>query len=122
MTNPHLVDGEYNTSGTVTRLEQDFITVSLSEDIRYDDYRFPQGRNCAPMDQTIADAIQQEGIQVGDTVDVRYLYGSEALADQEGLPVSVRMVMCIWRTDVRTKPQAVRVPLCARKEVRMLTP
>ena len=42
--------------------------------------------------QTIADAIQQEEIQEGDTVDVRYLYGSEALADQEGLPVSVRMV------------------------------
>ena len=46
----------------------------------------------SPMDQTIADAIQQEAIQVGDTVDVRYLYGSEVLADQEGLPVSVRMV------------------------------
>ena len=93
VTNPHLVDGEYNTSGTVTRLEQDFITVSLSEDIRYDDYRFPAGTELrSPMDQTIADAIQQEGIQEGDTVDVRYLYGSEALADQEGLPVSVRMV------------------------------
>ena len=93
VTNPHLVDGEYNTSGTVTRLEQDFITVSLSEDIRYDDYWFPAGTELrSPMDQTIADAIQQEEIQEGDTVDVRYLYGSEALADQEGLPVSVRMV------------------------------
>ena len=93
VTNPHLVDGEYNTSGTVTRLEQDFITVSLSEDIRYDDYWFPAGTELrSPMDQSVADAIQQEGIQEGDTVDVRYLYGSEALADQEGLPVSVRMV------------------------------
>ena len=64
MTNPHLVDGEYNTSGTVTRLEQDFITVSLSEDIRYDDYWFPAGTELrSPMDQTIADAIQQEGAQ-----------------------------------------------------------
>ncbi len=86
-------ENERSCSGTVTRLEQDFITVSLSEDIRYDDYRFPAGTELrTPMDQSVADAIQQEEIQEGDTVDVRYLYGSEALADQEGLPVSVRMV------------------------------
>ena len=105
MTNPHLVDGEYNTSGTVTRLEQDFITVSLSEDIRYDDYRFPAGTGIAlPMDQTIADAIQQEGIQVGDTVDVRYLYGSEALADQEGLPCLGPCVLRRWRLAPAPRP------------------
>ena len=54
VTNPHLVDGEYNTSGTVTRLEQDFITVSLSEDIRYDDYWFPAGTELrSPMDLSL---------------------------------------------------------------------
>ena len=52
----------------------------------------PQGRNCAPPWTRPSRTIQKEGIQEGDTVDVRYLYGSEALADQEGLPVSVRMV------------------------------
>ena len=53
----------------------------------------PQGQELrSPMDQTIADAIQQEEIQEETRWTCATSMVPEALADQEGLPVSVRMV------------------------------